>query len=88
MTEYNLFDFDLEGLREVMAQSYNLWDFDLERYRKMITQRDIGGCFASFDVEAYKEATKPVNLMGGFINWKEHLHQNGLYSESHPFDVL
>lgn len=45
MTDYNLFDFDLNGLREVMSQSCNLWDFDLERYRKMITQTDIEGGF-------------------------------------------
>ena len=54
MTEYNLFDFDLNGLREVMAQSCNLWDFDLERYRKLITQTDIGGGFASLDTEHHE----------------------------------
>ena len=28
-----------------------------------------------FDLDAYKEATKPVNLMGGFLNWQEHSHE-------------
>lgn len=30
---------------------YNLFDFDLEGYKEMITQTDIGGGFASFDIE-------------------------------------
>ena len=28
-----------------------------------------------FDLDAYKEEAKPVNLMGGFLNWQEYLHQ-------------
>ena len=31
--------------------------------------------FSGFDLEAYKEVTKPVNFMGGFMDWPEHLHQ-------------
>lgn len=54
MTDYNLFDFDLDGLREIMSQSYNLWDFDLEGYREMITQTNDQGGFASFDFEHHK----------------------------------